>query len=557
MEKENVKGLRELRYLKKHYGEKFAKFARANFSTILEKEGTLTNIIEEYFAHSHSLFEDVLNENVEADFVKFVYSKYKGINVDYYFPSGGKTPEELLSQAGYILFPECQTEKDLEQFKKYYYKDELICTLWPEANRLSSNRVWFAVKKNVDEIKREDFKKPYRQDKYGTSVISIQFDKGEMTRVSIKNRYNHTVINPDATFSNNLDNIIPGLTNAFCEKYGIYLDENITYSLSLQNYTRLNGKKFYRYNVFDIISNITFCENNIMLSRFQEVKFDKSRYLLVDNYLIDFVKKEVYLVYDEKTLIKDAFTKSIGQIKTIHVENTPDGKKIVFGVQDGEDVILNIDSNNSLRSYCNNNVTEIDNNFLGLDNNIESIEMKKVKTVERGFLQKNKCLTTLNMPELRTTKEDFLSLNKDLANLDLPNLEYLADNSFNCLNIKNVFLPKLKIMSKNCFLDCKAEVVDLPMIEYIGPGCFDSFDSYDMVYFNVPNLTYIGDRSFYSVNSCDIVNAPSIKDFGTGVFHNNEIILQLFAETMLKNIEKDEKKHEMIKHNQTDDLLQK
>ena len=40
-------------------------------------------------------------------------------------------------------------------------------------------------------------------------MISIQFTKDDAHTLSIKNRYNHSVNDPDATFSNNLDNIIP------------------------------------------------------------------------------------------------------------------------------------------------------------------------------------------------------------------------------------------------------------------------------------------------------------------------------------------------------------
>ena len=56
----------------------------------------------------------------------------------------------------------------------------------------------------LSRIRSENFKKPIREDEYGTSVMSIQFTKDEAHTLSIKNRYNHSVVNPDATFSNNL-----------------------------------------------------------------------------------------------------------------------------------------------------------------------------------------------------------------------------------------------------------------------------------------------------------------------------------------------------------------
>ena len=75
--------------------------------------------------------------------------------------------------------------------------------------------VFWAVKKNVKDIRRKDFDSPERDDEYGTSVMSIQFNREGTTRVSIKNRYNHTVENPDATLGNDLEKIAPGLTYSF------------------------------------------------------------------------------------------------------------------------------------------------------------------------------------------------------------------------------------------------------------------------------------------------------------------------------------------------------
>src|SRR5699024_5898231 len=124
--------------------------------------------------------------------------------------SSDSTPEELLGKVGYQLY-ECHTEEEIQSFKKYYAPREELCTF--RGNRLERCHVFFAAKKNVEEIKRENFKKPKRQDVYGTSVISIQFTRDSSHTLSIKNRYNHSVNSPDSTFGNNLDNIIPRLTD--------------------------------------------------------------------------------------------------------------------------------------------------------------------------------------------------------------------------------------------------------------------------------------------------------------------------------------------------------
>ena len=124
-----------------------------------------------------------------------------------------------MRQAGYTLY-ECKSEEDIQKFRKYYTDKEMLCT-FTSGNRLRNNYVYFAVKDGADKLKRSDFQNPERQDAYGTSVLSIQFTRDASHTLSIKNRYNHTVDNPDATFSNNLDNIIPGLTNSFAKFYGM------------------------------------------------------------------------------------------------------------------------------------------------------------------------------------------------------------------------------------------------------------------------------------------------------------------------------------------------
>ena len=210
----------DLKYIKKHYGEKFAHLCRDLFPTILETEGLLKDIIAKHFAPSRNLYYDIVENFLQDEFKSYIYSF---VDVEQDSPQSiDFSPEELMRKAGYILYPECQTEEDIQKFRKYYASGEELCTFGGQ--RLKSCRVWFAVKENVDEIKRENFPHPTRQDEYGTSVISIQFSRTGNNYLSIKNRYNHMVNNPDATFSNDLDNIIPGLSQAFAQHYGLTIN---------------------------------------------------------------------------------------------------------------------------------------------------------------------------------------------------------------------------------------------------------------------------------------------------------------------------------------------
>lgn len=60
---------------------------------------------------------------------------------------------------------------------------------------------------------------PARDDPYGTSSMSVQISR-QGTHVSIKNRYNHTVGNPDNTLDSDLDNVVYGLRRAVYHRVG-------------------------------------------------------------------------------------------------------------------------------------------------------------------------------------------------------------------------------------------------------------------------------------------------------------------------------------------------
>ena len=189
---------------------------RELFPVILEQEGLLSKLLLDNFEPSHFLYEDIVKNNLINDFENYIYGLLDvetagEIKLD-------KTPKELLSEAGYDLY-ECHNESDIQNFKEYYAPGEALCTF--RGGRLNDCYVFFAVKKNVDKIRRSDVTEPKRQDEYETSVISIQFEKNETHTLSIKNRYNHEVENPDVTFSNNLNNIILGLTDSFSKYYGL------------------------------------------------------------------------------------------------------------------------------------------------------------------------------------------------------------------------------------------------------------------------------------------------------------------------------------------------
>lgn len=232
----------ELAIIKKRYGESMMHLCRTLFPSIIEN-GNLSTLLLKNFEPSRYLYDDIVQNNKQIVFADYIYSLHRNNAIVYY--DTDKSPKELLESAGYDLY-ECKTMDDVNSFIKYYDKEERLCTF--NSNRIKDYYIFFAVKKDVDKIRREDFLYPRKEDLYGTSVISIQFTRGLKNIISIKNRYNDTVFYPDSTFSNNLDNIVPGLTMSFAKKYKLNLLGGSTSIFELPGYVRANDGKYYKYN---------------------------------------------------------------------------------------------------------------------------------------------------------------------------------------------------------------------------------------------------------------------------------------------------------------------
>lgn len=461
---------KELKWIKKHYGEQMMQMCRTFFPRILEHEGLLSSILDEKFQRNKSLVEDIIKQNKQEEFKNYIYSL---IDVESGFHVvREESAAELLDKAGYILYPECKTEEDLLWFKKFYAPGEELCSFWTD--RLENCRVWFAVKKNVEEIERA--KVPARQDEYGTSVISIQFTKGQSCTLSIKNRYNHSVNNPDNTFNSNLDNIIPGLTGAFYQDYGVKDMYAKRSDLELDGYIQLNGV-YYKYNYE--INGVYYCPGNIIIENY-EVKKLEDHQMLIDYFVFDFKNKTVSL-YDHRLI--DGFTgittttkrapsndgvnyceEAVSNIKYMSYDNgvirieTNDGEIIEIKEKDRKIVALKCDD-----------LTKCGHEFLAYNDSLEQLSMKKLTECGEGFLFRNTSLKKVNLPKLRMCGESFLSSNRALTSLSLPSLEecegmFLVSNE----NLEEVYLPKLKLCG-SCFLYSNIALKELflPCVEEI------------------------------------------------------------------------------------------
>ena len=450
---------KDLKIIKKKYGERMMKLCRELFPTLLEKEGLLSRLLLEHFEPTRFLYEDIISNELVIDFKGYIYSL---VNIEEILEDeekdNYKTPKELLEEAGYDLY-ECHTEEEIQSFRKYYRENEKLCTF--RGNRLERCYVFFAVKKDVDNIKREDFQKPKREDLYGTSVISIQFTKDKNHTLSIKNRYNHKVNNPDATFKNNLDNIILGLTESFSRYYGM-TQAKLTNDFEIPGYVEASDEKYYKYS--HEINNIYYCPNNIIIDNFR-VKRLKQNKLLIDYFILDLENKTISL-YDY--CLEDYFEESLKKINQIQITKEKEYKKIIIKTSEG-DVILKIDKGNKIIEYQNNNIKEIGDNFFRYNIFLEHLWLPNVTSIGLKFLYYNQSLRLLDLPNVIKIGNVFLYCNKSLNHIELPKVVEIGNDFLSCnRSLNQLSLPKTKKIGDNFLtLNRSLNQIYLPKLKQI------------------------------------------------------------------------------------------
>ena len=520
----------DLKIIKKYYGEKMMHLCRKNFSTILETPGLLPNILLSTFYPSRYLYEDIVDGYLD-DFIQLVISRELSITKKgkVELLDTEKSPKELLDEAGYNFF-ECHKEEEIQEFKKYYQKDEELCTF--RGGRLAQCYVFFAVSKNIDSIKRKDYPNPRRDDKYGTSIMSIQFTRTKPNTLSIKNRYNHTVNNPDATYSNNLEKIIPGLTKAF-EKYYNLVQSNEPGEFDVPTYIKASDNLFYKYN-FEI-NNTYYCPDNIIIENFNPQKLAKERYILMENYILDLKEKTIKNYFKDS---RDSFLDTIKNIKNISVTTNKDThtKKIAITV-DGEDklIIIELNKYNEIISYENPLITKIGDYFLKNNTKLKKLSLDNVVEIGSDFLQYNEELTTLQLPKVKKIRDHFLLDNTKLKNITMANLEEVGKN-FCCFNreIKEISFPNLKTIGNNFFADnIKINKIYLPKTEKIGDNFLKCND--DLEELVLPNTLKIGNNFLLFNQKLNKLILKNLEEVGRDFLRSNEI-LEILIVPRLKNI---------------------
>lgn len=527
---------KELNRIKKLYGEKFMHFCRSIFPTLLEQEGLLTEVLKSTFAtNSGTLYDDIVNSDLEEEFKNYIYSK---IDVEKEKPEiiGEKTPYQLLDENGYNLY-ECNSEEEIQSFKKYYKSGEELCTF--RGNRLNRCVVFFAVKKNVEEIKREDFNNPKREDEYGTSVMSIQFTKSQNSTVSIKNRYNDKVNNPDATYGNDLDRIAPGLTQSF-EKLllqrGLTLNSSNIEAFCIPGYVVADDGKYYKYNM-EIDGNY-YCPGNVIIDHGDVIKLEPEKQELIDYFILDKENKTLSL-YDI-SLGRDSFIdgfKNIDSIEMANNNNSEQKTKTITIKEKSSAKPITIEINkesNSIIGYTNENLTNLGDNFLGYNEQLSKFEAPNLTEIGDGFLGYNEQLSEFNVPNVTSIGEFCLANNKELKKFKAPNVKIIKDGFL----LSNNKLSKFEVPNVTCIgnsvlmFNKDLEKFEASNVKKIGDGFLNYNEK--LREFKVPNVTCIGNDVLENNKSLKKIDAPNAEWIGSYFLTNNAKLSELYVPNLTK-----------------------
>ena len=530
--------------IKKQNGEAVAKVLR---SEVLLDIPNLVHILE--FAGN--------NPDMIKALVPIIREIYKNKNTAEYHTD--KSPLALLDEAGYDAFV-VTTQQQKNSIEKYYRPGEEICTL-SDPERHINYHVIHAIKRGADKIKPS--KNPEREDEYGTSVISIQIAKTGGF-ISIKNRYNLTVNNPDATFNNNPDNIIPGLSTSLKKYFNVNF--NTSQSEMPDNFRILHDQFVY----FNYEVNNTYFGPDYYFSGNTITKLNTDYEVMMDYYILNIKTGTVQDISGLNGSTYKIF-QDIFRNKKITVRTSPNNKHErmiyaddthILSVEKGEITELNLPTiknigdhflafNKRLKKFYAPKLESVGYEFLLNNKQLTELDLPSLKTVGHHFVSNNTIITKFNAPLLEKTGHCFLKDNQGLTILELPSLRILGTYGLYCsVSLSKLYAPKLekigyKVMLKNQNL---TELI-LPSLQEVGDNFLS--ENKKLKTFRAPKLKTIGEK-FLASNT-------ELTDFvveNKDMLHkhdSNRRLIMILAKNKLKQKLKDNfsKMLNTLTHNQT------
>ncbi|MDE6250879.1 MAG: leucine-rich repeat domain-containing protein [Alphaproteobacteria bacterium] len=423
-------------------------------------------------------------------------------------------PFQLLDQAGYHAF-EVHNLDEQNSIQHFFRHNEELCTFRDE-HRYENNYMIHAIKHEVwrDPYTIKPSKNPERQDEYGTSVISIQIRK-KGGFISIKNRYNHTVDNPDQTFHSNPDEIIAGLSGALKAYFDV--DWQST-GITVPNGFILYNKQLLKTN-FEV--NNCYFGDGFYAKDGEIIDIDKNNQIQMDYFIWDNKQKKLLNPSGTTDGFVQVFNNFV-QGKKVTVSGKAPNQTITV---DGEKIIEL--GNNQIVTLNLPGITDIPPEFLALNKSIQQINLPNVKTIGNRFLNHNENLQKLSLPEAVTIGNFALSQNTDMQELSLPNVTEIGHNfAYHNQILHTIFLPNVKTVSTR-FLFCNnmLDQISLPNVTTIGDDFLHCNKQLKQI--SLPNVTTIGDDFLYANEQLQQISLPNATTIGNGFLHWNEQLKQI------------------------------
>lgn len=528
----------ELKKIKHIYGEEFMKICRENFPIVLEQEGLLTQILENNFANNaRTLAKDIKEQDKIAEFKDYIYSKFNKYNrKKAQIKETIKNPYDLLKDAGYTLY-ECHSEEEIQSFRKYYARGESLCTF--NGGRLDKCICFWAIKDDAEQILRENFIVPNREDAYSTSVLAIQFDKFGKCMVSIKSRYNHVVPNPDCTYGNDLDRIAEGLSISFekmLEERGYEFTGELDAKLYLNNYRVGSDGRFYKYNIREF--GACYCPGNIIISHEDMIEAlpNPEQQVLIDNYILDLKEKTITKAMAGMVKQRDSFPDAFKNIEKIDRQKDKKTGETTFTIymKDKKPAIIVVDSLNQIVEYSNPNLTELGDGFMRFNKTLRKLDVHDIKKIGANVLFKNTVLTEMDFSEVRSIGASFLSYNEKIEEIVAPKLKKVTEYFLRSNDkIQKFVAPELKTVGDEFLAKAKTlKTIDMPRLESVGAYFLQGNETLTKI--DLPKLTTVGHSFLFSNKCIKEANLPKLQEVGYSFMFANRNIEKIELPNLTK-----------------------
>ena len=431
-----------------------------------------------------------------------------------------RSPFMLLADAGYKA-EYADTPEKLYKIEKFFEQGEELCS-FADPDRCDEYYIITAVKKNVKDIRREDFRgKEERNDDYGTSVITIQILRTGGV-IKITNRYNHTVLYPDNTYNSNPDNIILGLSGLLRKYFNVEFSAN---KEPLPEGFILIGNQIVQYHTE--LNNIYYGDQAYVQNGVIHKVDRRGGDALFDGFLFDGKTKTLRKIDNTtKDSFAEDFNRDYGGDRALTVDKngnlTLDGE-ILIGTEQSRIKTINLSKLTTMSNKCLSNAPALTN-----------FEAQNLTTMGSECIKYAPALTNFEAQNLTTMRCECFYQASTLTHFKAPNLTTMGSECFrNAPVITQFDTQNLTTMGNNCLYDASALThFKAHNLTSMGKYCF--WRTPVLTHFNTPILTTMGDQCFEKAPALTHFEAPNLTSMDSQCLSHVPAMTNFEAENLTK-----------------------